>query len=117
PEGTAREVADEFELNTSDSSNTLDRLVEGGYLVADTAKEGREPVAGRPSKHYRATTKDVSLSYPARHDDLLAMLLAKALESLEPEQASALAEKVGYDYGRAVAADLRPSGNPTSFRR
>ena len=115
---TAHDVAGEFELHPNVARHHLDKLVEGGYLVVDTRRlEGQGPGAGRPSKRYRASHKDVVLAYPARRDDLLAMLLAQALESLDPAQATALAERVGYDYGRTVAADIRPGGNRTSFRR
>lgn len=113
---TASEVAEEFELHSNVARHHLDKLVEGGYLVGESVRVGGQP-AGRPSKRYRPSSKDVVLSYPARRDDLLARLLAQALETLEPAQAAALAEQVGHDYGRAVAADIRPGAGPTSFRK
>ena len=115
---TASEVAKEFDLHPNVARHHLDKLVEGGYLSTDASKtEARSPGAGRPSKRYRATEKDVSLSYPSQRDGLLASLLAQALETLEPTQATALAEKVGFDYGKTVAAEMGAAGGPTSLRR
>lgn len=118
---TAAQVAAEFELHPNVARHHLDKLIEGGYLVVESRRPpgGDGPVAGagRPSKRYRPTGKDVMVSYPTRRDDLLVALLAQALDSLEPVQATALAERVGYDYGRAVAADVAPGAGPTTFRK
>lgn len=113
---TAAEIAKEFELHPNVARHHLDKLVEGGYLETDTRRADGS-AAGRPSKRYHATDKDIVLAYPSRRDDLLASLLAQALESIEPGQATALAEKVGYDYGRSVALDMSPVAAPKSFHR
>ena len=45
--------------------------------------------AGRPSKRYRAGPLDATLALPLKHDDLLAGLLATALDALGPERGRA----------------------------
>jgi predicted ArsR family transcriptional regulator len=83
----------------------LEKLTAGGYLTVELA---RHETAGRPSKRYRAGELDTSLNFPPRRDDLLATLLARSLELLDPDQAAAMAEEVGYDYGVAIAARMTP---------
>src|SRR5215211_6815059 len=55
----------------------LDRLVEGGLLEVEfrrlTGRTG--PGAGRPSKLYRRTDRELSVSLPERHYDLLSRIL------------------------------------------
>jgi predicted ArsR family transcriptional regulator len=80
-------------------------LAAGGYVEVhvERADAGR---AGRPSKHYRASEKD--LQFPARRDDLLVILLARALALLPPRDAEHMAEAVGEEYGRNLAAQMAP---------
>jgi predicted ArsR family transcriptional regulator len=61
----------------------LDRLVEQGLLVASFARpEGRSgPGAGRPAKRYERSDAEISVSLPPRAYELLAELLAAAVES------------------------------------
>src|SRR5436190_3707889 len=90
---TATEVAERFELHPNVARHHLEKLTGGGYLdvVAARAAEADAPdaarAAGRPSKRYRVSDVDATLSFPPRHDDLLAQLLARALDLLGPEQA------------------------------
>lgn len=61
----------------------LDKLVEEGLLDATfrrlNGKAG--PGAGRPSKLYRRSERELSLTLPAREYELAARLLARAMES------------------------------------
>jgi predicted ArsR family transcriptional regulator len=114
---TASEVADRFDLHPNVARHHLDKLAGGGYL--EVAVERAEHAgAGRPSKRYRATEPQVTLDLPLRHDDLLVTLLGRALSMLTPEDAEAMAESVGIEYGRAMAAAMGPvsSESQRSFR-
>jgi predicted ArsR family transcriptional regulator len=105
PEGvTASEVAERFELHANVARHHLDKLAAGGYLEITTERAAGG--AGRPSKRYRASTDDVSLEMPVRHDDVLIELLGRALAELGPERATALAEEVGEQYGRTMATAM-----------
>lgn len=102
---TAAQVAERFGLHPNVARHHLDRLAAGGYLeVAVERAEGGG--AGRPSKHYRPAGEQVSLAVPVRTDDLVFTLLGRALAALPAEQAQAMAEEVGMEYGRAMAAGL-----------
>jgi predicted ArsR family transcriptional regulator len=93
----------------------LEKLAAGGYLEVRTGRGGGG--AGRPSKRYVATGKEVALDLPLRHDDLVLTLLARALQLLPRDVAEAMAEEVGVSYGRAMAASLAPgSEGQRSFR-
>jgi predicted ArsR family transcriptional regulator len=56
------------------------------------------------------------LAFPPRRDDLLATLLARALERLPIDEAHAIAEEVGLEYGRAIAARMEPSEGHRSVK-
>lgn len=106
---TASEVAKRFDLHPNVARHHLDKLAGGGYVDVAVAKPGGG--AGRPSKRYRATTKGDHLDLPVRHDDMLITLLGRALDMLPPEQAEAMAEEVGVEYGRLMAASLGDSAD------
>ncbi|MGH9182756.1 MAG: helix-turn-helix transcriptional regulator [Acidimicrobiales bacterium] len=111
---TASEVAQRFDLHANVARHHLDKLAAGGYLEVHTARS--DGGAGRPSKRYAATEKEMALEFPLRRDDLVIALLARALRLLPPDAASAMAEDVGVEYGRAMASSLAPGDGQRSFR-
>lgn len=103
---TASEVAEHFALHSNVARHHLEKLAAGGYLTVQLA---RHETAGRPSKRYRRAQVDTGLTFPPRRDELLATLLARAIELLDPEQATAMADEVGYQYGRELATRMTPA--------
>lgn len=102
---TAAQVAEQFGLHPNVARHHLDKLAAGGYLeVAVERSEGAG--AGRPSKRYRAAADAMQLEVPVRTDDLVLALLGKALAALPADTAQTMAEDVGMEYGRAMAASL-----------
>ncbi len=102
---TTSQVAEHFALHPNVARHHLDKLAGGGYV--DVAVERSEGAGvGRPSKRYRVSEKDMAIEFPVRHDDLLVTLLGKALAQLPREQAEAMAEEVGVEYGKAMAASV-----------
>ena len=102
---TAGETAERFELHPNVARHHLEKLASGGYLEVSTERSASAG-AGRPSKRYRVTDQAVELEFAIRHDDLLVTLLGKALSRLPAAEAEAMAEEVGAEYGRAMAAGL-----------
>jgi predicted ArsR family transcriptional regulator len=101
---TAAQVAEQFKLHPNVARHHLDKLAAGGYLeVAVERAEGAG--AGRPSKLYRAAG-DTAVDVPVRSEDLVLSLLGRALALLPADQAEAMAEEVGQEYGRAMALSL-----------
>jgi predicted ArsR family transcriptional regulator len=114
PDGVkAAEVADQFDLHPNVARHHLEKLAAGGYLEVEL---DRHATAGRPSKRYRVAAYDSMLAFPPRRDDLLATLLARALERLPIDEAHAIAEEVGLEYGRAIAARMEPSEGHRSVK-
>lgn len=70
----------------------LDKLVEEGLLETEfrrlTARRG--PGAGRPSKLYRRSNRQVAVSLPERRYDLAGQILARAIEESSAQGMSAL---------------------------
>jgi predicted ArsR family transcriptional regulator len=99
---TASQVAEHFELHPNVARHHLDKLSAGGYL--EVAVDRNEHAgAGRPSKRYRASEEQMTLEVPVRHDDVLVTLLGRALALLPRDEAEAMAEEVGVEYGRTMA--------------
>jgi predicted ArsR family transcriptional regulator len=104
-------VAERFDLHPNVARHHLDKLAGGGYVEVATGRTSAG--AGRPSKRYRVTSPEMSLELPVRHDDLLVTLLSKALSRLPDAEAEAMAEEVGIEYGKAMAAAM---GGPAKER-
>jgi predicted ArsR family transcriptional regulator len=104
---TAAQVAEQVNVHPNVARHHLDKLAAGGYLeVAVERAEGAG--AGRPSKHYRVVAAPAN-DVPVRSDDLVLSLLGKALALLPADDAQAMAEEVGTEYGRAMAQGLTGS--------
>lgn len=102
---TAADVASEFSLHPNVARHHLDKLAAGGYVEVGVGR----PVgggAGRPSKRYTALDELPMRDFPVRSDDLVLSLLGKTLALLPPDRAETIAEEVGQEYGRAMAASL-----------
>jgi predicted ArsR family transcriptional regulator len=113
---TASEVAEHFDLHPNVARHHLDKLAGGGYLEV-AVNRGTRPGAGRPSKRYRSTSEAADLGIPVRHDDVLVMLLGRALRMLPREAAESMAEEVGVEYGRMMARSMGESSEQQrSFR-
>ena len=111
---TCSEVAEHFALHPNVARHHLDKLAACGYLGVELV---RGESAGRPSKRYQVReSPGHGLTFPPRRDDLLATLLAKSLQMLPDDQAAAMAEEVGYDYGRLLAGKMGPTEGHRSMR-
>jgi predicted ArsR family transcriptional regulator len=113
---TTADVAEHFALHPNVARHHLEKLTGGGYLAVAIGRvdDGARP-AGRPSKRYQATGRD-SLTVPLRQDDVLAGLLAGALDALGADAAEGLADQVGFEYGRSLAARMDPGEGHRSAR-
>lgn len=118
PEGvTASEVGERFALHPNVARHHLDKLASGGHLEVTVGRAPGSPGAGRPSKRYRSHGESVELDLPVRHDDVLVTLLGRALAMLPRDQAEAMAEEVGVEYGRTMAEAMGKVGEvQRSFR-
>lgn len=101
---TASEVAAEVGVHPNVARHHLDKLAAGGYLEVATVKAPGSG-AGRPSKRYLVAGDRLD-EVPVRSDDLVLSLLGRALDRLPDDEAERLAEEVGAEYGRALAAGL-----------
>ena len=102
---TAADVAERFALHPNVARHHLDKLAGGGYLEVNVSRDANAG-AGRPSKRYQPSGPQIALEMPVRQDDILTTLLGRALSLLPPEQAEAMAEDVGVEFGRVLAASM-----------
>ncbi|MGI8492034.1 MAG: helix-turn-helix transcriptional regulator, partial [Acidimicrobiales bacterium] len=112
---TAAEVATHFDLHPNVARHHLDKLAAGGYVevfVQRAAGAG----AGRPSKRYRASGRQTGFEAPRGGDDLLIVLLGRALALVAPSEAERMAEEVGEEYGRRLAGGMPAAEEQRSFR-
>jgi len=101
---TTSVVAEEVGVHPNVARHHLDKLAAGGYLEVHTGKVAGGG-AGRPSKRYSVVAGAVT-EFPVRSDDLVLSLLGRALTKLSPNEAEEMAEEIGAEYGRAMAAGL-----------
>ena len=114
PDGvTVAEVAEHLGLHPNVARHHLDKLTASTYLVVSSERaDGAARAAGRPAKRYRVPPEvaeaaaDGPTGFPARRDDLLIQLLGRALALLPHDVAEAMAEDVGEQHGRALAASM-----------
>jgi predicted ArsR family transcriptional regulator len=115
PDGaTASAVAGHFDLHPNVARHHLDKLTAGGYLEVFVPRGGGG--AGRPSKRYRVSDQATGLEPPRRGDDLLVTLLGRALSLLPVDEAKAMAEAVGEEYGRGLAGRMSSGERHRSLR-
>ena len=112
---TAAAVAERFELHSNVARHHLDKLAGGGYVEVSVSRPSGGG-AGRPSKRYRAAGDGNPIEFPLRHDDLLVSLLGRALALLPADAAETMAEEVGVEYGRTLAATMGTDHAQRSFR-
>ncbi len=108
---TASAVAERFDLHANVARHHLDKLAAGGYLEVQVGGGTVRTGAGRPSKRYLVTEGHDDLGIPVRQDDLVIMLLGRALSLLPPDDAEAMAEQVGVEFGQLLAASLGPTAD------
>jgi predicted ArsR family transcriptional regulator len=115
---TAGEIAERFELHPNVARHHLEKLTGGGYLEVAVARfdDRSARPAGRPSKRYHASNLDAGLAVPLRHDNVLATLLARALDALGHDHAESLADEVGFEYGKMLADRMDPGAGHRSAR-
>ena len=112
---TTADVAKRFGLHPNVARHHLDKLAGGGYLEVQVGRVGKLG-AGRPSKRYRVTEKALALEFPVRRADLLIALLARTLALVPREAAETMAEAVGEEYGRSLAASMAPGEGHRSLQ-
>lgn len=94
----------------------LDRLEECGLLEVEYSRPaGRTgPGAGRPTKFYRRSKRDVTVSLPERHYDLAGRILATAIRTAQDGEVT-VAEALrgaGTTVGRSLGEEARGRGGP-----
>jgi predicted ArsR family transcriptional regulator len=90
----------------------LDKLVEEGLLDTEFRRlSGRRgPGAGRPTKLYRRSAREVAVTVPQRHYDLAGQILAGAVEAAVREDIPVLeaVQRAATDCGRRLGARDKP---------
>jgi predicted ArsR family transcriptional regulator len=109
------EAAGAVSISRSLASFHLDRLVGAGLLeVTYRRLTGRQgPGAGRPSKLYRRTNRQVRISMPDRRYELLAQIFAGPLHEARELRVKTRLTKAARKVGQALAATYR-SGHPAT---
>jgi predicted ArsR family transcriptional regulator len=96
------QAAEGLGIPTHTAKFHLDRLVDEGLLEVEfrrlTGRTG--PGSGRPAKLYRRTDRELSVSVPERHYDLLSRILARAVT-----EATRTGEAVGDVVARVARAE------------
>jgi predicted ArsR family transcriptional regulator len=96
----------------------LDKLVADGLLDTEYRRlSGRRgPGAGRPTKLYRRSSRQVTVTLPPRHYDLAGQILAAAVEDAARDGIPVLqaVQRAAVDAGRRLGAAPRPRDGGSS---
>jgi predicted ArsR family transcriptional regulator len=108
-EGAGRdEAAEAAGISRGLAAFHLDRLIVDGLLAAEyrrlTGRTG--PGAGRPSKIYRRSARELSFSVPQRNHELLARLFAQAFSATDGNPLEALLAAAN-DLGATLGSEAR----------
>ncbi len=103
PGATATALAEHCGVHPNVVRHHLERLVEGGYVVAEAVHRA---TVGRPAKGYRALETAGTMEALVRRDALLVSLLERALARLDAETAESIAREVGVEYARGLSGDV-----------
>jgi predicted ArsR family transcriptional regulator len=103
----------------------LDKLVDEGLLDVEFARpSGRGgPGAGRPAKHYRRSSRELSVSIPERRYDLAGRLLAQAVVAAGDERVAVTdalrraARAAGRDIGERARTRVGRNARRNEIRR
>lgn len=105
---TTAAIAELFEIHPNVARHHLDKLAADGWLdVSHRRSSGKAgPGAGRPAKTYEASRKELSIHFSPRRYELLVDLLMRVLQRVAPADVSRVAQQVGAEYGRELAAEI-----------
>src|SRR4051812_21459497 len=97
----------------------LDRLVDGGLLVAEYRRlSGRTgPGAGRPAKLYRRAPGDVTVSLPDRRYEVPALVFAETIEQLAGQVPRDTLRVSARRVGEAAGSAARKRAGPRAGRK
>ena len=113
------EAATELGISRELAAFHLERLLEAGLLEAEYRRRGprKGPGAGRPSKLYRRSSRELAVSFPQRHYDVAAELLATALDRLDAPSSAEVVAAVAREQGAHVGLEARHGAGPRPGKR
>ena len=100
-------AADSIGISRTLAAYHLDKLAAAGLLATSYARPAGQtgPGAGRPAKLYERTREELSVTVPPRRYDVLAGLLAEAIDADDSGTVRAALLAAAADEGRAAAAE------------
>jgi predicted ArsR family transcriptional regulator len=98
----------------------LEKLAEGGLLDTDFKRlsERRGPGAGRPTKLYKRSSRQLSVTLPERRYDVAAQLLASAIDTAVADGSTVTDAVVAAaaNWGRTIGDQARADAGPRPSR-
>ena len=113
------EAAREAKVSRGLAGFHLDRLVEEGLLEASFRRlSGRAgPGAGRPSKMYRRSSREIEVSIPPRSYDLAARVLVTAIDRSDSPGTRKALSKAARGIGEGIGSEARSRAGARPARR
>lgn len=114
------DVADALDMTRSLAAFHLDKLADAGLLEATFQRPAGRVAgrgAGRPSKLYQVSGKQVDVSIPPRRDDVAGRIMARAIAASAARRggdAASMAMRIAEQDGRAVGAAHAGTGRPST---
>ena len=113
------EAAAELGISRELAAFHLDRLLDAGLVESEYRRLGGRsgPGAGRPSKLYKRTERDLAVSFPSRRYDVASELLATAFDRLDAPSGAEAVAGVARELGTHVGLEARHSAGPRPSRK
>lgn len=119
---TRDDVSEGMPITRSLAAFHLDKLAEAGLLevsFARSADRASGPGAGRPSKRYALSDREVDVSIPPRRYDFAGRIMARAIAASagrRTQSAATIARRFAKEEGRGLGRDFAAPGRPSVKR-
>ena len=109
---TTSTLARLFDIHPNVARHHLGLLANDGYIRVSEHRASSGAGAGRPAKTYEPTNKEVTVDFAPKRLEMLTEMLFDVLGQVANKNVAEVAEQVGRNYGKTLAAEIGGPEDP-----